>query len=102
MEKPMMRQLAQKVGICMLIGSVGWILLLAKGAMALRGQAGSATYDVLFGPFVLNSINRREIEDGFVASFSFESGLLWYVCCWLLLGLLAGVISAHVHNNQGQ
>jgi hypothetical protein len=101
MEKPVIQQqLAQKVGICLLLGSLGWVLLLAKGAVVLRGQAGSTTYDVLFGPFILNRISKREIEDGFVASFSFESGIWWYALCWLLLGLLFGVVSTHISGSK--
>lgn len=101
MEKSIIQQrLAQNVGICLLLGSVLWALLLAKGAVALRGQAGSTTYDVLFGPFVLNRISRQEIEDGFVASFSFENGIWWYALCWLLLGVLLGVLSAHIYSNK--
>ena len=96
----MQQQLAQKTGFSLLLGSIGWIVLLAKGAAALRGQTGSVNYDVLFGPFVLNRISRQETRDGFTATFSLESGLLWYLLCWLLIGLLLGVVSARLRSGK--
>lgn len=101
MEKSLiLQQVTRKIGGCLLLGGMVWVLLLIMGALALRDKAGDATYNVVLGPLVLNRISRHEIGDGFVASFSFESGLWWYVFYWLLFGVLLGITSALFRNNN--
>lgn len=94
------RQLAQKIGFSLMLGIFGWVSLLVKGAAALRDQTESATYDVLFGPLVLNRISRQKTDDGFTATFSFENGLLWYLLCCLLIGLLLGIVFTRLHSGK--
>jgi hypothetical protein len=96
------QQLAQKVGLSLMIGCFSWVALFIRGAFILRDHIGSASYDVVAGPLVLNNISRQETKDGFTASFSFESGLLWYLLVWLLLGVLLAIIFSLKRRRQNE
>lgn len=93
-------QLAQKIGISLLFGSITWVILLERGAAALRDYEGSAVYDVAIGPLLLNRISKEPIEDGLVASFTFESGLIGYAIFWIGVGILLGVYGTRRQQRQ--
>jgi hypothetical protein len=86
-------QFAQKTGWSLLLGSLSWVALLIRGASVLRGQIGNSSYDVMFGPWNLHRITQEKTGDGLTVSFSFETGLLWYLLFWLLLGVVLGLLS---------
>jgi hypothetical protein len=86
-------QIAQKVGICIVLGVIVWIVLLIIGAGHVRTATDTNSYDVAIGPFALNHIEKSVVEGGYKVSISFEPGLLWYLlaCCGLGVVLGCGV-----------
>src|SRR5688500_8948028 len=89
----LVRQCVQKMGVSLLIGSITWILLLMQGAASLREYAESASHEVRVGPLLLSRIAKQKAEDGFTASFSFESGLLWYLVGLIAIGGVVGLLT---------
>lgn len=92
-------QLAQKTGISLLAGIGLWVLLLLQGASMLRGQSENASYQITTGPLHLQTLSKQQSVDGFTIGFTFESGLLWYLAIWLLLGLCIGWLRARAQRN---
>ncbi len=84
------RHIAQKVGICVLLGVVVWVVLLIIGATHVRNATDTNMYDVAIGPLALNHIVKSVVEGGHKVSISFESGLVWYLLAWTALGTLLG------------
>jgi hypothetical protein len=94
------QKLAKGIGSSLLIGSLVWAAFLGYGAVALRGQEGNSGYDVAIGPLLLHHISKQQTADGFTASFSFESGLLWYGLFWIALGAVAGLLATYAHKDS--
>lgn len=84
------RHITQKVAWAWLIGTVCWVLLLVQTSAAVRSSGGVGTREVSVGPLVLNTITRQAHGDSYVATISFEDGLIWYALLWLALGSIVG------------
>lgn len=78
----------------LLCGVLLWIILLIRSAGQVKNMAGYGHHMVNFGPLELTAVVRQPTDQGFIASFSFENGLLWYMLLWLLIGSLGGWILA--------
>lgn len=86
------KRLGRNVGICASIGVAVWILLLLLTASTASKNTSGASYDVTFGPLTLQRISKHKVEGGATtASFSFESGLLWYFLSWIVAGFTISV-----------
>lgn len=84
------RHVAQKVGLCILLGVIVWVVLLIAGANHMRSAIDTNAYDVVIGPLALNHIAKSVAEGGHKVSISFEMGLLWYLFACTGVGALLG------------
>jgi hypothetical protein len=88
------KQLIQKTSLGLLAGLTAWIGLLMYGSAQLRGLVDAPSgYSVAVGPFVLNILRKQETGQGFNATISFESGLLWFLIICAAIGLAYGLTS---------
>ena len=88
------RHIAEKVAITVLMGTVGWVLLLVLASSSIRGAAITITREVHIGPLVLNTITRQADAGSYTATISFEQGIIWYALFWLVAGVLAGIVAS--------
>jgi len=93
-------QLAHRIGVSLTIGSLTWVVLLVSGAFAFRQQTGNG-YDVAAGPFVLTRLHRQTTPEGINIGFTFENGLPWFVLCWIIAGVLWGLITFYARRSRG-
>jgi uncharacterized membrane protein len=85
------RCILQMTHFGLLMGVAVWTILIVRGAQSLRNNPFKDSYLVHFGPLKLTHISKHPIEGGFTAGFSLETGLVWYVLFWLVIGCLLGL-----------
>ena len=86
------RAVLQMSSLGLFAGLVTWILLLVHGAQKMSADSAAHEYLVRFGPVSLTHITKKPISGGFVAGLSLETGLAWYIICWMIVGGVTGLV----------
>jgi hypothetical protein len=74
-------------------GVLVWIIMLLQQSAAAHSDGFGVIRHVTFGPLVLMSLGKHEVEDHFVANFRFESGFLPYFAGWLVTGIIIAFVA---------
>lgn len=77
-------------GLC--IAATVWIALLWRGSAVVRLSQFSTDYHASVGPFLLTTISKHVGENGYTASITLKSGLLWFGLCCIAAGVLVGIL----------
>lgn len=88
------RTLGQRLTFFVILGSILWMVLLVIATANIR-NTNRSSYEVKFGPVLLDKITREPTKHGYAATISMETGLFVYYLIWLSIGAAASVIISY-------
>lgn len=87
------RLVMRNVSVTFIASIVLWIVLLIAKSSAVRQAGMGEMHQVAIGPLLLNTITKRTAGEGYTLNITFETGLVWYMVAWLVLGLILAFVA---------